>query len=51
MQEMVLLSPNEVVKVRYEENDGSFVLENKLLRAVITEGGLLRSLVHKTSGR
>ena len=51
MQEIVLYSPDEEVEVRYEESDGSFVLENELLRAVITGCGLLRSLVHKTSGR
>jgi len=49
----VVDSPSEIhpVSVLFDQSQGSVVLENALVRAEFVRGGLVRSLVHKASGR
>ncbi|XP_078370059.1 alpha-mannosidase 2C1-like isoform X2 [Oculina patagonica] len=46
-------TPSELhhVSVSFDQLQGSVVLENALVRAEVVRGGLVRSLVHKASGR
>ncbi|PFX33378.1 Alpha-mannosidase 2C1 [Stylophora pistillata] len=39
------------VSVSFDKTQGSFTLENALIRVELVRGGLVRSLVHKASGR
>lgn len=45
------IQPVAPVFLSFDTMEGSVILENALLRVEIVRGGLVRSLIHKASGR
>ena len=40
-----------IIELWLQDSNGDCILENTILRATITKGGLLKSLIHKSSSK